>query len=182
VLKQLEAKSTADTTRPQEREAAEEQVESQELQQDEAGLILDDNDEDVEEIVRGDLDDVFPDLGNLHLAYLESYPSNHARTRLPRLFEFYLRVYGPNYVWRHTFTTDAGFCKFKRNFIEMSVEQPVLLETLFALCQFRLDFRAVPEQSLSVLRHRGRVLEMVWQALENHQRFARTLYAGLLWP
>jgi hypothetical protein len=72
VLKQLEAKSTADKTRPQECEAPEGQVELQELQQDEAGLILDDNDEDVEEIVRGDLDDVFPDFGNPHLAYLEN--------------------------------------------------------------------------------------------------------------
>jgi hypothetical protein len=166
VLKQLEEKSTANNTRPQECEAAEEQVESQELQQDEAGLVLDDNDEDVEEIVREDLDDVFPDFGNLHLSYLENYPSKYAKTRLPQLFEFYLRVYGPNYVWRPTLTTDAGFYKFKRNFFEMSMEQPVLLETLFALCQFRLDFRAFPEQSLSVLRHRSRVLVMVRQALE----------------
>lgn len=120
--------------------------------------------EDEERIIRHGFDDVFSDFGDLAVPHLDNYPS---RRRLTQVFEYYLRVFGPNNVWRTNQTND-GLGHFKHYFFAASMEQPVLLEALFAISQARIDSKALPEtsQSVAALRHRGKALSMLQMSLK----------------
>jgi hypothetical protein len=139
-----------------------------------------DVDEDIEEIVRGGFDDIFPNIGNVTIPFLASYSSKFRRTRLPVLFESYLRDFGPNHMWRPSLTAPNRLAAFKRDYFALSMQDPMVLEGVFEACQNRMDLKAVPNgpQSAASLQHRGRLLEMVHGALSKSQN---EISEALLW-
>jgi hypothetical protein len=167
--------------RSRESGAADQQLKQQEAEPHKAGQDFGDDAGRVVEIVRDDFDDIFPDVGDLIIPHLEPFRiSAHAKKRLPLLFDYYFRVFGPKHVWRPTFVTTAGIDRFRQDLFEVWVQNPAWLEATCSLCEARLDFEAAPGGSLSlvVLQHRGRALQMVRYALE---KSPHSVHDAIMW-
>lgn len=123
-------------------------------------------DSELDDHPRVELDDVFPNVGDLTVPYLSSYGSSGKKRLLP-LFQYYFEVFGPSHLWGPTLATLTARMQFKRYVFEITMQQPAVLETVFALCQARLDHEVAPEASRSwaVLQHRGNVLRLVQDEL-----------------
>ena len=126
-----------DMTLPsREREAADHQLkQQQEAEPHKAGQDFGDDAGQVVEILRDDFDRIFPDVGDLVVPHLKSFQTSaHTRNRLPRLFDYYFRVFGPKHVWRPTLATNAGIVQFRQDLFEVWVQHPAWLEATCALC------------------------------------------------
>jgi hypothetical protein len=167
--------------RSRENGAADQQLKQQEAEPHKAGQDFGDDAGQVVDMIRDDFDDIFPDVGDLIIPHLEPFRiSARARKRLPRLFDYYFRVFGPKHVWRPTLVTTAGIDQFRQDLFEVWVQNPTWLEATCALCEARLDFEAAPGGSLSlvVLQHRGRALQMVQHALE---KSPHSVHDAIMW-
>lgn len=114
--------------------------------------------------------DLYPAVGNIALPFSEIGLSPQAAARLRRLMQYYIEVDGPTSIWRPQQLVESSKVHvFKRNFFALSMTEPVIIETIFAGSQFRLDLKSNPNAKASavVLQHRGKVLKMVQERIMN---------------
>lgn len=114
--------------------------------------------------------DLYPDTGNISPPYSRSGLRPREIARLCRLTQFYIETDGPQCVWRPQQLFESSTCHlFKRNFFALSMTEPLVMESIWAGGQRRLDLRKDPnaEPSAFVLLHRGRMIKMIHERLLN---------------
>ena len=117
--------------------------------------------------------EVYPAVGNIKLPFSETNLSPQTAARLRRLTQFYVEVDGPTSIWRPQQLVEISKAHvFKRNFFAMSMTEPIIMEAVFAGSQLRLDLAngSNDKPSKFVLRHRGKVMEMIVERIRNPKK------------
>ncbi|KAK5046479.1 hypothetical protein LTR84_008282 [Exophiala bonariae] len=102
------------------------------------------------------------------VSHVESY-SAMDRARVIQCLNYYVKFCGPNYIWRKEVITTGTVQAFAKDFFQMSVAEPVFLESILAICQADFDLRSQTscQPSRATLQHRSKALRLLRQKLSS---------------